>query len=134
VDVARPGGCSEALHARCPRPAEEKDPLIGSVSGLALREGLVTQAIVDVVHRGSVCQMKPRAGWRSFAAVEPPPGHVEPEEMPVRVPPPDARGGIREIEESLALAIVGAPATGAARAGVALPEEQASRFSLPEER
>ena len=98
---------AEPLHARGPRAAEQEHALIGAVGGLALGEGLVAEAIVDVVQERAVAAVQGGLGRRSLAAVEPPAGDPEPDELddgPTTTR--RATAGIGEVDVALPLAIV----------------------------
>src|SRR6185369_17546903 len=105
VDVARPGRRSEALHPGRAGSAEQEDPLIGPVGGFALREGLLAEAIVDVVQQRAVPRVEPRARRRTLAAVQPPAGHSELPELAMDRPPPGPGGRIGEVDVALPVTI-----------------------------
>ena len=131
VDVAGPGRRPEPLHSGGPGTAQEEGTLLGTRGRLAVGERLVTEAIVDVVQGGAASAGQRRGGRRSFAAVEPPAAHAEPDEVAMRRPPPRAHRRVREIEMALPLTIVrnaaGAPL-------VARRQEVATRLGLVEQR
>ena len=80
-------------------------PAVRPVAGLALGERreavqvecVVQQQRVPSVHRG-------RAG-RSLAAVQPPAGHPELNQMAMLLPPPFAGLGVRKVDEPLILEV-----------------------------
>src|SRR5499427_2723685 len=133
VDVARPARGAEALHARRARAAEEEDALLRAVSRLALGEGLVPVAIVDVVEQEAVARVERRAGGRTLAAVQPPARHTQLDELAMSPPPPLAHRRVAEVEEALPLAVVRAPTLRRRRPRIALGEEEAARFRFREE-
>src|SRR6185503_11200293 len=121
ADIARPARRSEPLHPRRARAAEQKDALIGAVGRLAVGECLVAEAVVDIVEQRAVAAVEPGRRRRTFAAVEPPAGNPELDQLSVGRPPPGADGRVGKVEVSLALAIVGAPTGCLALARPAIP-------------
>ena len=134
VDVARPARRAESLHPRRPRAAQQEDALVGPVRGLTTGEGLVAEAVVDVVQEGAITGVELRRRGRSLAAVEPPARHPERGELAVGRPPPGTDGRIGEVEIALALAIVGGPPRPLARSAVAFVEQIPTRLRLGKER
>jgi hypothetical protein len=121
----------EPLHAGVARAAEQEHALIRARGRFALGEGLVPEAVVDVVQQRAVSGGEGRGGGRALAAVEPPAPHTQSHQLPVGRPPPAPHDGIREVEMSLALPVVGGTAGGALVAG---REQIAARLGLGEER
>ena len=71
VDVARPARRPEPLHSRRAGPAEHEHALVGPVGGLALGEGLLAEAVVDIVQ--AACR-RPREAARA-GGPSPPSSH-----------------------------------------------------------
>src|SRR5262249_32937993 len=107
VDIARPARPTMALHARAPRPAQQKHPSVWAVERFPVCERFLPHQVVPVVQDGprAAAQPDPR-GW-PLSAVEPPPLHAELAEVPVLPPPPLPDLALGEVEISLPFLISG---------------------------
>ncbi len=104
------------------------------VARLALGEGLLAEEVEAVVQRLPVGPGENGRRGRPLAAVEPPALDADRDEVAVLLPPPGAGLGSGEIDEALALVVVGRWPRRRRHPVVAVVEEEAASLRFGEER
>src|SRR4029450_12325642 len=102
MPVLRPSGIcassvAKSLLTSPVQGGEADDPRwVGTIRRLARGEGLVAEAVVDIVEQAAVAGAQGGRGRRAFAAIEPPAAHPEGDQLARRRPPPGTGRGVGE--------------------------------------